>query len=63
MVHIYTFCDKTLIGKKENKSASFLCSNLYKLNFIIDECCIYPSNFNFENLLFKNQDIYFFDSV
>lgn len=59
MVHIYTFCDKSLIGKMENKSATCLCENLYKLNFIIDECCILPTNYNFENLAFKNKDMYF----
>lgn len=59
MIHIYTFCDKTLIGKIENKSSKFLCENLYKKNFIINESCVYSSNYNFENLTFKNKDIYF----
>lgn len=59
MIHIYTFCDKTLIGKVENKSAKFLCENLYKKNFLINESCVYASNFNFDNLTFKNKDIYF----
>ena len=59
MVHIYTFCDKTLVGKTENKSANLLCENLYKMNFIIDEVCTYPSSFNYENLTLKNNHIYF----
>lgn len=59
MVHIYTFCDKTIVGKKDNRSASMLSENLYKMNFIIDETCIFPSNYNYENLTFKNKDIYF----
>lgn len=59
MVHIYTFCDKTLVGKTENKSANLLCENLYKMNFIIDEVCTYSSSFNYENLTFKNKDLYF----
>lgn len=59
MVHIFTFSDKALIGKTENKSAKFLCENLYKYNFLIEESCIYSSNFNFENISFKNKDIYF----
>lgn len=59
MVHIYTFCDKTLVGKKENKSANLLCENLYKMNFVIDEVCIYSSSFNYENLTFKNKDLFF----
>lgn len=60
MVHIFTFCEKTLICKKENKSANFLCENLFKLNFIIDEVCIFPSKFEYESITFKNKDVYFF---
>ena len=60
MVHIFTFCEKTLICKKENKSASFLCENLFKLNFMIDEVCIFPSKFDYERITLKNKDIYFF---
>lgn len=59
MVHIYTFCDKTLVGKRENKSASKLCEDLFKMNFLIDESCIYPYNYDYSSLNFKNKDIYF----
>lgn len=59
MVHIYTFCDKTLVGRSENLSAKFLCENLYKLNFKIDEVCTFCNKYDFESLNFKNKDIYF----
>jgi len=59
MVHIYTFCDKTLIGKKNNDSANFLSESLYKLNFKINEKCVFCNNFDFESLTIKNKDIYF----
>ena len=59
MVHIYTFCDKTLVGRSENLSAKFLCENLYKLNFKIQDVCTYCNKFDFASLNFKNKDIYF----
>ena len=59
MVHIYTFCDKTLVGRLENLSAKFLCENLYKLNFRIDEVSVFCTKYDFESLNFKNKDIYF----
>ncbi|MBE7074379.1 MAG: hypothetical protein E7376_00105 [Clostridiales bacterium] len=59
MVHIYTFCDKTLLGKKFNLSAKFLSENMYKLNFKIEEVCVFCNNYDYENLTFKNNDIYF----
>ena len=59
MVHIYTFCDKTLVGRLENLSAKFLCENLYKLNFRIHEVCTYCFKYDFESINFKNKDIYF----
>ena len=59
MVHIYTFCDKTLVGRLENLSAKFLCENLYKLNFKIENVSVFCNKYDFENLNFKNKDIYF----
>lgn len=59
MVHIYTFCDKTLVGKKENKTANFLSENLFKMNFKIQESCVFCNSYDYENLKFKNKDIYF----
>lgn len=59
MVHIYTFCDKTLIGRLENLSAKFLCENLYKMNLKIDEVCIFKNKYDYQSINFKNKDIYF----
>ena len=59
MVHIYTFCDKTLVGKKDNSSAKFLCENLYKMNFRIDEVCTFCNSYDFSTINFRNKDIYF----
>lgn len=59
MVYIYTFCDKTLVGKKENSSAIFLCENLYKMNNKIESCQVFCNAFDFESLNFKNKNIYF----
>ena len=59
MVHIYTFCDKTLVGKSENASAKFLCENLYKMNMRIDEVCTYCNSYDYESINFKNNDLYF----
>lgn len=59
MVHIYTFCDKTLVGKKSNASAKILCENLYKMNFKINDLMVNCNNFDFSSINFKNKDIYF----
>lgn len=59
MVHIYTFCDKTLVGRSENLSAKFLCENLFKLNMRIDEVCTFCNKYDYESLNFKNKNIYF----
>ncbi len=59
MVEIYTFCDKTLIGRRENLSSKFLCQNLYKMNFKIESVNIKPTNYDFESINFKNKNIYF----
>lgn len=58
MVHIFTFCDRTLIGRK-NISAKFLCENLYKLNLKISEVSIFPYNYDYGSINFKNNDVYF----
>ena len=58
MVNIYTFCDKTLVGRLENLSAKFLCENLYKLlvdnNLLEDQILLksdgYPT-YNFANVI------------
>lgn len=59
MIHIYTFCDKTLVGKKSNNSAKILCENLYKMNFKIEDVAVYCNNFDYASINFKNKDIYF----
>ena len=59
MVHIYTFCDKTLVGKSENTSAKFLCENLYNSNMKIEDVCIFCNSYDYESINFKNGDIYF----
>ena len=59
MIHIYTFCDKTLIGRKENLSAKLLCEYLYKQNLKISEVCVYEHSYDFPSLNFKNNDLYF----
>lgn len=58
MVHIYTFCDKTLLGRK-NLSAKILCEELYKLNLKMQEVCVFNSNYDFSSINFKNNDVYF----
>lgn len=61
MVHIYTFCDKTLVGKIENLSSKFLCENLFKLGFRIDDQNIRCSSFDYSSLKFNKdkKNIYF----
>lgn len=59
MVHIYTFCDKTLIGKKQNLVSGFLCENLYKINFKIEEACVFCNKYDYQKINFKNKDMYF----
>lgn len=60
MVHIYTFCNKTLIGRRENLSSKFLCEGLYKLNYKISETMVVSSNYDFSSLDIKNKEMYFF---
>lgn len=59
MVHIYTFCDKTLVGRCENLSAKFLCENLFKLNLKIEDVSVFCNKYDYSSLSFKNKDIYF----
>lgn len=59
MVNIYTFCDKTLVGRCENLSAKFLCENLYKLNFKINSVNVLCNKYDYESLNFKSKNIYF----
>ena len=58
MVHIYTFCDKTISGRKEI-TAKALCELLYKLNLKVGELCVFPHAYDFSSLSFKNKDTYF----
>ena len=60
MVHIYTFCDKTLVGRVENLSSKFLCENLFKMNFKIKDVSIFCNNYDYESINFKNGDLYIF---
>lgn len=58
MVHIYTFCDKILFGRK-NLSANLLCEEMYKLNLEIEDVCVKPEKYDISNIEFKNKEIYF----
>ena len=58
MFHIYTFCDRTLVGKI-TPSAQLLSEQLYKLNAMISEVAIFPTNYDFSKLDFKNNEVYF----
>ncbi len=58
MFRIYTFCDRTLVGKI-SPSAKLLSEQLYKLNAIISEVAIFPTNYDFSKLDFKNNEVYF----
>ncbi len=59
MVHIYTFCNKTLIGRRENLSSKFLCGEMYKLNLKVEETSVFSFDFDFSQINFKNKQIYF----
>lgn len=58
MVHIYTFCDKTISGRKEITAKS-LCELLYKLNLKVGELCVFPHAYDFSSISFKSKDTYF----
>lgn len=58
MVHIYTFCDKALFGRK-NLSANLLCEEMNKLNLEIEDVCVKHEKYDISKIDFKNKEIYF----